>query len=324
MRALAAAALAACLAGCGAGRGIAQGGTAGLAPPLATPPTPVRDATAGAPHAAPPPAAACADDAGWNDPATPRRVHGNTWYVGTCGITALLVASDAGHVLLDAGTERAAPQVLANIRALGFRPGDIRYIVNSHAHHDHAGGIAALQHASGATLVAMADALPVLRSGASTPADPQHGALDAFPGAREVQEIADGEVLRLGPIALTAHATPGHMPGGTSWTWRSCEARGCADVAFVDSLTAVSAPGYRFSDEAAHPHVLPAFRRTLARVRSLPCDLLLTPHPRASALWSRLGPAATRPLIEAGACRDYADAAERRLQVRLDEERATP
>jgi metallo-beta-lactamase class B len=168
----------------------------------------------------------------------------------------------------------------------------------------------------------MPDALPILRSGGSTPADPQHGALDRFPGVAATRAIADRGVLRLGPLALTAHATPGHMPGGTSWTWRSCEGAHCIDIAFVDSLTAVSAPGYRFSDERAHPHVLPAFRATFERVRGLPCDLLLTPHPQASTLWSRLGPGATRPLVEPGACRAYADTAERRLQTRLAEERA--
>lgn len=266
----------------------------------------------------------CTDDAGWNDPATPRHIHGDTYFVGTCGITALLVTSPEGHVLLDAGTERAATQVLANIRALGFRVEDVEYIANSHAHHDHGGGIATLQRASGATVVAMADALPILRSGASTPADPQHGALAPFPGVGTTREIADRDVLQLGPIALTAHATPGHMPGGTSWTWRSCEAGRCLDIAYADSLTAVSAPGYRFADERAHPQVLPTFARTFERVRALPCDVLLTPHPQASALWARLAPAATRPLAEPGACRAYADAAERRLHARLAEERATP
>lgn len=333
MRALALAALAACLAGCGATYSSARGGDVGLAPvrpqpagianghvdrAAATDPSP-SDATASIPVRS-----ACANDAGWNDPATPRRVHGDTYYVGTCGITALLVTSSAGHVLLDVGTEKAAAQVLANIRVLGFRIEDVKYIVNSHAHHDHAGGIAAVQRASGATVVSMRDALPMLRSGESTAADPQHGDLRPFPGVAATRAIADGHELRAGPLALTAHATPAHMPGGTSWTWRSCEAGRCIDIAFVDSLSAVSAPGYRFSDEQAHPEVLPTFRRTFERVRTLPCDLLLTPHPQASALWSRLGPGATRSLVESGACRAYADAAEHRLESRLAEERATP
>lgn len=268
--------------------------------------------------------ARCADDAGWNDPAAPRRVHGDTWYVGTCGITALLIASPAGHVLLDTGTEKAGPMVLANLRALGVRVEDVRYIATSHAHHDHVGGIAELQRASGATVVALPDAASTLRTGRSLPSDPQHGELRPFPAVSTLRGIRDGETLRLGPIALTAHATAGHAPGGTSWTWRSCDARGCLDIAYVDSLTAVSAPGYRFGDAAAHPAVLTTFRATFDRVARLPCDVLLTPHPQASALWSRLGPGAHQPLAATGACRDYADAARRRLDARLAEEAATP
>ena len=267
---------------------------------------------------------ACADDAGWNDPAAPFLIHGDTWFVGTCGITALLVTSKDGHVLLDAGTPEAAPQVVANVRALGFRVEDIRYIVNSHAHVDHAGGIAAIQKASGATVVALDAALPALRSGRNGSDDPQHGQLPAFPGVGATRAIADGDVLRLGTLAFTAHATPGHAPGGTGWTWRSCEGAACLDLAFVDSLTAVAAPGYRFGDEAAHPDLLPTFRATFERVARLPCDVLLTPHPQASAMWSRLGPRADRPLAEPGACRRYAEAAAKRLDTRLVEERATP
>lgn len=288
---------------------------------LPTSPTGNPARAAAAPRTA---AAACLDDAGWNDPATPFRVHGDTWFVGTCGITALLVTSKDGHVLVDVGTAQAAPQVLENVRRLGFRVEDIRYIVNSHPHTDHAGGIAAAQQASGAIVVALEAALPALASGRNGSDDPQHGQLPAFPAVGATRAIADGGVLRLGTLALEAHATPGHAPGGTSWTWRSCEGAACLDIAFVDSLTAVAAPGFRFADGAAHPNLLPRFRATLDRVMQLPCDLLLTPHPQASAMWSRLGPGADRPVADAGACRAYATAAAKRLDARLAEERATP
>src|SRR5215212_1934451 len=98
------------------------------------------------------PVALCKADAGWSDPAKPQPVYGNTWYVGTCGITALLVTSDKGHVLIDGATTEAAPQIEANIRALGFRIKDVRFILATHAHLDHAGGFARLQKASGAVM----------------------------------------------------------------------------------------------------------------------------------------------------------------------------
>src|SRR5215213_8788178 len=93
----------------------------------------------------------CFDCVEWNTPREPFRVFGNTYYVGTTGLTSVLIASDAGSILLDGALSQSARLIDRNIRTLGFRPGDIELIVNSHAHFDHAAGIAALQRASGAT-----------------------------------------------------------------------------------------------------------------------------------------------------------------------------
>ena len=273
--------------------------------------------------ASPPTAERCADDAGWNDPAMPRHVYGNTWYVGTCGIGALLVTSDAGHVLIDAGTAEAAPQVEANIRRLGFRVEDIRAIVGSHAHGDHAGGLARLQYASGAPVHARPEAAAVLSTGRADRSDPQYAVLKPFPAVSRIETVTDGGHVRVGPIELTAHATPGHTPGGTSWTWRECENGRCVDMAYVDSLTPVSDDVYRYADDGAHPGALAAFRATLATVAALPCEVLITPHPSASDLWSRLPPDASKPLVDASACRAYAAAATRRLDERLAKEAAS-
>ena len=137
-----------------------------------------------------------------------------------------------------------------------------------------------------------------------------------------MKSIADDEVVTVGPLALQAIATPGHTAGGTSWTWRSCEGDACRQIVYADSLTAISDDIYRFSDDAAHPGYLAAFRETLARVGALPCDILITPHPSASRLWSRLGPAANEPLLKPDACRVYAQQATERLDKRLAEEAA--
>ena len=286
-----------------------------LALPIVSPAKPRGGATA---------PARCADDAGWNDPAKPRRIVGNTWYVGTCGITALLVTGKHGHVLVDAGTAEAAPLVLANIRALGFRIADVRAIVGSHSHGDHAGGLAALQRASGAPVYARAGAASVLASSRADRSDPQFLALEPFPAVGRVQTIEDGSHVRVGPIDLVAHATPGHTPGGTSWTWRDCSGAGCIDIAYVDSLTPISDDVYRYSDEAAHPGAVASFRRTLGTVDALPCDVLITPHPSASSLWSRLAPDASKPLADPAACHAYAASATLRLDERLAKEAAAP
>lgn len=272
------------------------------------------------------PTAACSADAnpmdGWNDRAPPQRIFGNTWYVGTCGISALLVTSPQGHVLVDAGTEKAAPLVEANIRALGFDPRDVKLIVGSHEHNDHAGGVAWLQRATGARVLARGPAAAALERGNVDRNDPQFLIHEPMPAVANVQRIEDGHVFELGPIKLTAHATPGHAPGGTSWTWRSCEGERCLGLAFVDSLSAISDDVFRYSDEAAHEGYLASFRKTLDTVAALPCDVLVTPHPAASDLWNRIGPRANRPLANASACRDYAATGRRNLDARLAEESA--
>jgi metallo-beta-lactamase class B len=260
-------------------------------------------------------AAHCEGEDGWEAPAPPARIHGDAYYVGTCGIAAILIAGPDGHVLIDSGPEGAAPLVAANIAALGYRVEDVRLILNSHEHLDHAGGIAALQDMSGATVAVRAPALGAFVSGETVPGDPQHGSIPAFAAARVGRIVADGEILTLGPLALTAHATPGHTPGGTSWTWRSCEGGACIDIVYADSMTAVSAETFRFS---ARPSYVAAFRASLDRIGGLPCDLLLTPHPGASGLFARL---AEGRLAEEGGCQAYADRAAGRLDARLAGER---
>ncbi|WP_454830595.1 subclass B3 metallo-beta-lactamase [Pseudoxanthomonas wuyuanensis] len=267
---------------------------------------------------------ACAADAGWNDPATPRRIHGDTWYVGTCGISALLIASPEGHIVIDGATPKAGAQILDNIRALGFKPEDVRAIVFSHEHFDHVGGLAELQRATGAPVMSRLPAVATLQRGASDRSDPQLLDLQPFAAVADVHTIADDEVVSVGPLALQALATPGHTPGGTSWTWRSCEDGDCRQIVYADSLTAISDNEYRYSDEAAHPGYVAAFRQSLARVAGLPCDILITPHPSASRLWSRLGAGASEPLNNSGACRAYSEAARKRLDTRLAEEAAAP
>src|SRR4051812_9083654 len=168
-------------------------------------------------------ARACPSCAEWNAPQAPMRIFGNTYYVGTRGLSAILITSAEGHVLIDAGLPESASPILASIRALGFKPEDIRLILNSHAHFDHAGGIADVQRASHATVAASAWSAGVIGHGTSPASDPQYSIVLPYPPARDVKVIADGETLRVGPLALTAHFTGGHTPGGTTWTWRSCE-----------------------------------------------------------------------------------------------------
>jgi len=262
----------------------------------------------------------------WNVPQAAFRIFGNTYYVGTAGLSAILITSDGGHVLIDGALPQAAPLIEANIRALGLQPGDVRLILNSHEHYDHAGGLAALQRATGARVAASPAAARALRQGHPTPEDPQYqsGLKAPFAPVKSVETIADGSTLRVGSLAITPHFTPGHTPGATTWSWRSCEGTRCVDIVYADSLTPVSDDGFLFTGDAKRPSIVDTFRRSIARVEELPCDVILAPHPEFIALTSKLARLKERPdvnpFIEQNACRTFAATARKRLEQRIASE----
>jgi metallo-beta-lactamase class B len=266
----------------------------------------------------------CASCAAWNAPQGPFRIYGNTYYVGTHALSSILITSDQGLVLIDGDLAETVPQIEDHIRALGFRPQDIKLILNSHAHFDHAAGIAGLQHLSGAKVAASPWSADVLRRGTTAPDDPQYGLAPApMQAVPKVDAIRDGQTLRVGPLTLTAHFTPGHTPGGTSWSWVSCEQQRCLHIVYADSLTAVSADNYRYTD---HPDLVAGFKKSFTTLETIPCDILLTPHPGFSNLLGRLGARdkGGKPdaFIEAGACKKLAQSSREGLAKRLAQEKA--
>ena len=263
-------------------------------------------------------AAACKGSDDWTQPAPPVRIHANTFMVGTCGITSILIVGDGGDILIDGGTEEDADLIADNIRSLGFRIQDVRIILTTHEHPDHIGGVAQLQRMSGATLMTSAPAASVFRTGVSTADDPQAGTLKPIPTATVGRIIRDGEEVRLGNLMATAMATPGHTPGALSWRWVSCDGGVCRTIVYADSLTPVSGPNYRFSD---HPAYLAAYRASIAKVAASPCEILVTPHPGASAMKDRF--ALGQPMLDANSCRSYAADLTRGLDERLAKERAS-
>lgn len=263
------------------------------------------------------PAEECPSCAEWNAPETPYRVFGNTYFVGTKGLSAILITSGRGHVLIDGALPESAPRILENVKTLGFDPADVVLILNSHVHFDHAGGIAALQRASGARVAASEASAPVLEKGRSGADDPQFGVLLDFPAVPDVERFAAGAVLEAGALSLQSHPTAGHTPGGTSWSWTSCEAERCLRIVYADSLTPISADGFLYSENAA---AVAGFHRAFDLLEDLPCDILLTPHPGASAMAGRR---TGDGLVDPDACRKYAATAREQLARRLAKEAAT-
>jgi metallo-beta-lactamase class B len=259
----------------------------------------------------------------WNVPQPAFKIYGNTYYVGTHGLSSILITSQVGHLLIDGALAESAPQIVANIRSLGFRVEDIKLIVNSHVHYDHAGAIAELQKLSGARVAASKWSAAVMKKGAVPRDDPQFGVIKAIAPVTQVEIVKDGETLSTGAVTLTAHLTAGHTPGGTSWTWRSCENGRCLNLVYADSLTPVSADGFLFSRSKLYPDAVEDFRRSFSFLDSTPCDILLTPHPGVSNLWERLEQRKVNPdaLIDANACRTLAENSREALRKRLATER---
>ena len=257
------------------------------------------------------------DPESWTKPAPPVRIHANTYLVGTCGISSILIVGSAGNVLIDGGTEEDAGLIADNIRALGYNVRDIRFILTSHEHFDHVGGIAKLQQLSGATVITSSAAAKVLSTGTPSADDPQFGVVKTFPPVQVGRTVRDGEEVLLGNVMLTAIATPGHTPGALSWRWVSCDGGVCRTIVYADSLNPISNDTYRYSD---HPAVVTAFRASIAKIAASPCEILLTPHPSRSNMPERL--ALGRPLLDGDACKTYAAARSKDLDDRLAKEAA--
>jgi len=245
----------------------------------------------------------------WRQPVPPFRLADNSWYIGTEGLSSVLVVTAQGAVLIDGGLPQAANLLLQRMQELGVQPGDLKMILHSHAHIDHAGSLAELKRATGARVLGNAESAVLLARGGSD--DLHFGEGLTFPPVSIDRIVMDGEVIELGGVRFTAHFTPGHTPGSTSWTWDDRREGRTLRIAYVDSL---SAPGYQLLGNPRYPNIVDDYRRTFAIVRTLPCDLLLTPHPDISG-WTPAATAAPHP--QPMSCRHYADAAERHLDAGL-------
>ena len=259
----------------------------------------------------------CVNCESWNQPQAPFHIFGNTYYVGAAGLSSILIDAGTELVLLDGGLPQTAALIVANVRELGFDPLNIRTITLSHAHYDHAGGIAALQRFSGAKVLTSAAGARALRAGELMDDDPQF-VLDkrqsAFPTVHNAISVEDSAVQRLGDVELRAVYTAGHTPGGMSWTWRTCEGERCLDVVYADSFSAVSADAYRFSAGLGDD-----LRDSLNTLSALNCDILLNTHPFTFDMQDKVEQG-REAFVDNKGCENYAARFMAQLERRLEEE----
>lgn len=212
--------------------------------------------------------------AAWMAPNKPYRVVGNVYYVGSKGLSSYLITSSAGHVLLDAGmSAEGARLVEGNIVALGFKLSDVKILLNTHAHYDHAGGLAQLKADTGAKLYASSQDRPALEKGQHF-GDNENG-LTPFPAVKVDRSVGDGDKVKLGETTLVAHLTPGHTIGGTTWTLSVTEKGRPLNVVFFNSI---SVAGNALVHNKTYPKIVSDYRATFAKLKILPADVFLPAH----------------------------------------------
>ena len=249
----------------------------------------------------------------WNQPVEPFRIAGNLYYVGASDITSYLITTPKGHIVLDGGFVETAPMIVANIRKLGFDVKDVKILLSSHAHYDHAGGLAELKRITGATLYATAGDLPQLARGGLD--DPQFGNQFPFPPVTADRILRDGQKVSLGGTTLVAHLTPGHTRGCTTWTMKV----NGLDVVFVGSPSVPSQ--YRLTGNRAYPDAVADYRRQFEILKALPVDIFLASHGNFFNLEKKraalAGDGAANPFIDREGYHQFVTAAERRFEDRV-------
>ncbi len=264
----------------------------------------------------------------WNQPMEPFRIAGNLYYVGAGDVTSYLITTPEGHILIDGGLPETAPFIRASVAKLGFKIEDVKILLSSHSHFDHAGGLAELKAASGARFLSSEADAPVHAAGGK--GDAILGDSSPYPPVKPDGLLKDGETVSLGGTTLTAHVTAGHTRGCTTWTMKVTDGGRKLDTVFVCSTSVIPQTrlgGPEGSGAApSYPGIVDDYERTFRVLRGLPCDLFLGSHgvfyglkEKAEILRKGKGP---NPFVDPGRYRSYLDRSEAAFRERLAKDRA--
>jgi len=266
--------------------------------------------------------AAAPDERPDNRPFPAHRVIGNVYYVGASDIASFLIATPAGHILVNSGYEDTPPIIRDGILKLGFKLGDVRILLNSQAHFDHVAGQAAMQRMTGAKIYSSQREVDVLETGGKS--DPRWGREYSYPAVKVDHAIRDLEEVTLGGVTLVAHLTPGHSIGCTTWTLRVPEGGRSYDVVIVGGTTVN--PGVRFIRQPTWAGIAGDFAQTFRTLRALKCDVFLGSHGVYYGLAEKYrkmaAGAAVNPFIDPEGYRAFVDRSEKDYLASLAEERA--
>ena len=252
----------------------------------------------------------------WNQPVQPYKVIGNVYYVGATEVSSFLIVTSQGLILIDSGFLETVPLIKQNVAQLGFRFEDIKILLNSHAHMDHAGGLARLKEMTGAKLmVSEADAALLARGGKN---DPNFGDRFLFEPVKADRILRDGDTVQLGDVTMTARLTPGHTAGCTTWTMKVREGSKTYDVVVIGSTTI---PGYKLIGNTGYPNIVADYESSFRLLKTLPCDVFLAPHGSFYSMLEKMKRLSANPrenpFIDKHALSQFVDRTERDFRAEL-------
>ena len=258
----------------------------------------------------------------WNQPVKPFRIIGNIYYVGAFEVSSFLITTPKGHILLDSGFAETVPLIADGIKRLGFKIEDVKILINSHAHYDHAGGLAQLKRLTGAQLMlSEADAALAANGGKG---DFQWGDALTYEPVKADRILNDKDRIELGGVEMIARLTPGHTKGCTTWLMNVTEGGSGYDVVLVGSTTA---PEYRLVNNPKYPNIASDYEYTFRLLRSLRCDVFLGPHGSFFNLKRKAARLARgekpNPFIDAKSYREFLDRTEKDFRDQVSKQTAT-
>jgi metallo-beta-lactamase class B len=259
----------------------------------------------------------------WNEPFPPHRVIGNVYFVGTRGLASYLITTPEGSILVNSSLESSVPMIRASVEKLGFKFGDIKILVISHAHFDHCAGSFLVKELTGAKYMVMEPDVQEIENGGK--GNFQYGETPSalFKPVKVDRVLHDGDEVKLGGTVLVAHLTPGHTKGCTTWTMRVRDGGKTYDVVIVGSPN-VNA-GYKLVNNALYPQIASEYERMFRVLKSLPCDVFLGAHGNyygMEAKFAKVGKTDANPFIDPDGYRKYVEERERTFRAELAKQTA--
>jgi metallo-beta-lactamase class B len=259
----------------------------------------------------------------WTNPFPPYRIIGNVYYVGSQGLASYLITTKEGHILINSSLESSVPLIRESIEKLGFKFGDVKILLISHAHWDHCAGSASIKELTGAKYMVMDADVPEIEAGGKGNFQYGDSPTSRYQPTKVDRVLHDGEVVKLGDAVLTAHLTPGHTKGTTTWTMKAKEGDRTYNVVIIGSPN-VNA-GYKLVNNALYPQIASDYERMFRILKSLPCDVFLGAHGNyygMEAKYARMKEHAANPFIDPEGYKSYVAEREQTFRTELAKQTA--